>query len=87
MTRSGWFSGKPLIKMKPKTALAIGGSLIVVGLCVGILGFLINYVPYESFTNGYHYIDVIAIFSYLPIFFGFVILIMFYLPNRLYEEW
>jgi hypothetical protein len=87
VTRSGWFSSKPLIKMKPKTALGIGCGLIVAGFCVWVLGILINYVPYESFTNGYHYIDVIAIFSGLPIFFGFVIILLLYLPNRLYEEW
>lgn len=69
--------------MKQKTALTIGGGLIIAGFCVWILGMLVNYTPYyETFGNGgYHYVDVIGIFSYIPIFFGFIILLLFYLPR------
>ncbi len=70
-------------RMKPKTGLVIGGGLMVAGFFIWVLGILINYSPYyEVFDNGHLFVNVIGIFSYLPMFFGFAILIFFYLFRR-----
>lgn len=83
MTRETTVGSNILTKyIKPKTALRMGGSLIITGFLVWIVGYIINYTPYVSFENGLTYFDAVAAFGYLPIFFGFIILFFLYLPRR-----
>ena len=53
-----------------KLFLKIGLFLVFVGILVVVIGYLTNYIPYESFENGYHYRDEVAIIATVFIMIG-----------------
>ena len=64
----------------------MGGLLLILGIIVVVVGNLINYIPYESYENGYYsYFNAVWTFGILPIFCGLMILIFLYLPSQLAE--
>lgn len=58
---------KLIIKHDPekvnKLILKIGLFLVFAGILFVILGYLTNYTPYESYENGYLYVDEVAIIA------------------------
>ena len=62
--------------------LKIGLFLVFVGILVVLIGYLTNYTTYESFENGYHYRDEVAIIATVFIMNGLV-LIVWLVGNKL----
>jgi hypothetical protein len=65
-----------------KTILKIGLFLVFAGILFFILGALAGYTPYESYENGYHYRDEVAIIAISFIWNGLP-LVMWWGGNKL----
>ena len=62
-------------RLRHNPGLALGAALLLSGLLVLVYGYFSGYTPYESYENGYTYINYVALFA--AVFFMSGMLVLF----------